>query len=193
MDLVVSASSTAPVSIRHYMGLLASLDNVPRKPKQFRNFTANSLNLRGKQASHIVDSLWNYLSQLRDKDQEAKKKEDEYHKAQEEHNGQKEEEETKSLDEQEEPPVISDNRKKSDTKRTNGKDKFTPKKVTKAMKKVLKKAPNRTMKLKELRHAVQNYLECGKSDRKRLKEVIGDQIKVNIDRIKVDGKLVTLR
>lgn len=188
MDLIVSASSSAPVSIRRYMGMLASLDNVPRKPKQFRNFTANSLNLKGKQASDIVDSLWNYLAQLRDKDQETKKKEEEEQKRQKE----QAEAQIKSSDEKEKPPV-SDNGKEFDTKRTNGKDKVTPKKVEKAMKKVLKKAPSRTMKLKELRRAVQNYLECGNSEKKRLKEVLGDQIKVNIDGIKVDGKLVTLR
>ena len=33
------------------MEMLASLDNVPPKAKQFRNFTANSLNLRGNQAN----------------------------------------------------------------------------------------------------------------------------------------------
>jgi hypothetical protein len=187
MDLIASASTTAPVSMRDSLKMLASLDNVPRKPKQFRNFTANSLNLRGN--NDIVDSMWKYLSQRRDEEQEAKKKKEE------EQRQHKEEEEAKqkSIDEQEKLSV-SANGIESDDKKTNGtKDKVTPKKVKKAMKKVLKKAPSQTLKLKKLRRAVRNHLDCGDSDKKRLKEMIGEQIKVDNDRIKVDGKLVTLR
>jgi flagellar biosynthesis GTPase FlhF len=182
MDLIASASTTAPVSIRDSLKMLASLDNVPRKPKQFRNFTANSLNLRGN--NDIVDSMWKHLSQLRDKEQEAKKEKEEEQKRQKE----EEDAQEKSLDKREKLSV-SANGKEPDYK----KDKVTSKRVEKAMKKVLKKAPNRTLKLKELRRAVRNHLECDGSEKVRVKEIIGEQIKVAIDRIKVDGKLVTLR
>lgn len=186
MDLIASASTTAPVSIRDSLKLLASLDNVPRKPKQFRNFTANSLNLRGN--NDIVDSMWKHLSQLRD-EHEAKKKKEEEHKV------QKEEKEAKgkSLDAQEKLSFRAIGNEPNEKKINSAKDKVTSKQVKKAMKKVLKKAPRRTLKLKELCRAVRSYLECGDSDKEELKEMIGEQIKVDNIRIKVDGKLVTLR
>ena len=189
MDLIVAASSTAPVSIRQYMEMLASLDNVPRKPKQFRNFTANSLNLRGKQATDVVDSLWNHLSELRAKEQEAKTREEDEQKSCKEHE-EKEAKNTESKD---------CGSEKSNTMGTisnmtesKGKDiSLSPKKVKKAMKKVLKKAPGRKMKLKELRRAVRSYLECGHLGKLIVKQMIGEQL-VESDRIKVEGKLVFL-
>ena len=74
-----------------------------------------------------------------------------------------------------------------------GSSELTPKEVKKAMKKALKKAASRSMKIKELRCTVRLSLGCGESERKRLKKMSGDQIKVDSDRIKVDGKLMTLR
>ena len=192
MDLIVSASTTAPSSIRHYMEMLASLDNVPRKAKQFRNFTANSLNLRGKQANDTVDSMWNYLSDLREKEQEAKKEKEEAQKK------QMEQDEDQNRERPDEPKSLKEAVKSREVAKevpaeAAGSSEITPKEVKKAMKKALKKAPSRSMKIKELRHTVRLSLGCGESERKRLKKMIGDQIKVDSDRIKVDGKLVTLR
>lgn len=73
MDLIQNSVSGAPDSIRSYMTSMARLDNVPRKEKQFRNFTANSLNLRGnRNGAAIVDDIWKYLQQLREKQQKEK-------------------------------------------------------------------------------------------------------------------------
>lgn len=199
MELISSASTSAPGSIRHYMEMLASLDNVPRKPKQFRNFTANSLNLRGKQATEVVDSLWNHLSMLRNEQQEAKKMEEEEQKRLKEEAEEKKSETeastTKGTSEQEES-VPSDKLEKevSDTAKLQSKGKdVSAKKVRKAMKKVLKKAPGRSMKIKELRRAVRQYLECDDSGKPMVKRLIGDELKGANDRIKVDGKLVILQ
>lgn len=196
MDLIVTASSTAPDSIRQYMEMLASLDNVPRKPKQFRNFTANSLNLRGKQATDVVDKLWNHLSQLRDKEQEAKKKEEEEQKRLKEEAENKAKKEVSKESGVEKPSkvhtLLNGAEKVSNGKGAKGHD-FSAKKVRKAMKKVLKKAPGRSMKLKELRRAVRTYLECGDSGGPKVKKMIGEELKGENDRIKVEGKLVILR
>jgi hypothetical protein len=194
MDLIATASSTAPVSIRKYMEMLASLDNVPRKPKQFRNFTANSLNLRGKQAIDVVDSLWNHLSELRAKEQEAAKKKEENDNIRHKEEEQNQVKKTEIKDCKSEQVLTSSNDagKIPDNKGENkGKD-ISAKKVKKAMKKVLKKAPGRKMKLKKLRRAVRIYLECGDSGKPKVKEMIGEQL-VNSDRIKVEGKVVILR
>lgn len=191
MELIATASSTAPVSIRDYMERLAALDNVPRKPKQFRNFASNSLNLRGKHATDVVDSMWNHLSQLREKEQEAKKKEEEEQSSlQEEAKKRKESEEVKNVNVETPSNVMtsSNNNKKG----SEGKS-VSAKKVRKAMKKVLKKAPGRSMKVKELRRAVRQYLECEDVAKPKVKQMIGDELKSDNDRIKVEGKLVMLR
>ena len=191
-ELIANASSTAPASIQSHLEMLASLDNVPRKPKQFRNFTANSLNLRGRQATDIVDAMWNHLSMLRDKEQEAKKKdEDEQKRIQEE----RERAENKSS-ETEQPSKAQESFKNVEQKSMDcggAKDlKVSPKKVKKAMKKVLKKAPGRSMKLKALRKAVQTHLDCGDSGRPKIKKLIGQEL-VDSNKIKVEGKLVILQ
>lgn len=197
MDLIVAASLTAPASIRQYMEMLASLDNVPRKPKQFRNFTANSLNLRGKHATRIVDSLWNHLSELRAKEQDAKVKEEgkPKHKMEEDEHKNRNEQEEKDTSDVNEPAkeltasCASENMETEGTRKRND---ISPKKVKKAMKKVLKKAPGQKMKVKALRRAVRNYLECDKSCKPKVKAIIAEQL-VGSDLIRVDGKLVILR
>jgi len=191
MELIASASSTAPASIRHHMEMLTSLDNVPRKPKQFRNFTANSLNLRGKQATDVVDSMWNHLSQLRDKEQEAKKKDEEEQKRLKEEAEKVTRKDSEAIKEckVEESSTVPPSPK---DKLSKGKD-VSAKKVRKAMKKVLKKAPGRSMKLKELRRAVRQYLECGDAGKPKVKQLIGDELKGDSGRIKIEGKLVILQ
>jgi hypothetical protein len=46
---------------------MSTLDNVPRKEKPFYNFTANSLNLRGKSGEATVSEIWKYLNEKRGK------------------------------------------------------------------------------------------------------------------------------
>jgi cell growth-regulating nucleolar protein len=61
MNAIASAVDSAPAHLRNYVLTMSQLDNVPRKEKQFRNFTANSLNLRGNQRDAIVSDIWNLL------------------------------------------------------------------------------------------------------------------------------------
>ena len=59
MALIQRASQSASPDLKHYMNQISMLDNVPRKEKQFRNFTSNSLNLRGRQATTVVEGSAN--------------------------------------------------------------------------------------------------------------------------------------
>lgn len=72
-DLVEVCQEKAPAHLQHYLHTMAQLDNVPRKEKQFRNFTANSLNLRGKgqHGEKIVTDIWNLLKTEREKQRES--------------------------------------------------------------------------------------------------------------------------
>lgn len=173
--------------------MLATLDNVPRKPKQFRNFTANSLNLRGRQATDIVDAMWNHLSMLRDKEQETKKKEEDEQKRIQEEREREEERKRSGTEKTSKAQGSSENDEKKSMDRNGAKDSnISSKKVKKAMKKVLKKAPGRSMKLKALRKAVQTYLECGDSGRLKMKKLIRQEL-AESNKIKVEGKLVILQ
>ena len=69
MDLLQSSVESAPPAIQsHLRHMVTTLDNIPRKEKQFRNFAMNSLNLgRGAQASQVLDAIWKHLSQQRGK------------------------------------------------------------------------------------------------------------------------------
>jgi hypothetical protein len=71
MELIVSSVPEAPSHLRQYMQTISTLSNIPRKEKQFRNFTANSLNLGGgrQHAEKIVSDIWSFLCTLREKQQ----------------------------------------------------------------------------------------------------------------------------
>jgi hypothetical protein len=60
--------------LRRHMETMATLSNIPRKEKQFRNFTANSLNFGSgrQQTDKIVSEIWSFLSTLREKQKAAK-------------------------------------------------------------------------------------------------------------------------
>ena len=60
-------------------------------------------------------------------------------------------------------------------------------------KKVLKKAPNRSMKIKALRTAIEDQLGIEKTMRKKLKALLSQEIQVDTEKIVVDGKVVTLK
>jgi cell growth-regulating nucleolar protein len=192
MDIVTSRVATAPPHLRDYMRTMAGLDNIPRKEKQFRNFTANSLMLRGKNSEGIVGEIWQILKAEREKRQavkeqqqkEQKEKEEEAKRIKSEEAARESKDKDGSSSEGEEKPKTDEN--KSDSS-------IDPKKVHKAMKKVLKKAPNRSMKIKELRKVIGCQLGLPKSARKRLKElVLQAPNSSKKTTIKVDGKIITL-
>lgn len=194
MELIATASLSAPSTIQRHVEMLASLDNVPRKPKQFRNFTANSLNLRGRQATDIVDAMWNHLSQLHDKEQEARKREEEEQKLLQETSkkAQSEISETREACKALKSSAIADE-KISNSKCEKGSN-VSPKTMKRAMKKVLKKAPGRSMKLKDLRRAVRGYLAYGDSSQPKIsKKMLIRELVGNDSKFMVEGKVVILR
>ena len=67
-----------------------------------------------------------------------------------------------------------------------------PKAVGKAMKKALKAAPNRSMKVKALRKSVQTALALRRSNKKELKKAIEASIMKKAKNFKLDGKVVSL-
>jgi hypothetical protein len=227
MDIVESCTATAHGHLRNYMQTMATLDNIPRKEKQFRNFTANSLNLRGKNEL-IVGELWKVLFEERQRRQEAKQKEEKLVQQQKQEknaasNVKNEEGESSCPNNHKKSIVSSDDDDDSDN---DGNKKATPnvqpsskgdcqdetKKhttddsssniieidvlvVQKAMKKALKKAPNRSMKLKELRKLVGKKLSIPKSARKRLKDIVLQLPSSEKDKVDIviNGKIVSLR
>jgi len=187
MDLIADSANTAPSSIRHYMTQLATLDNVPRKPKQFRNFTANSLKLRGGGSQSIVDAMWDYLSQEKEKQMAEKKKQDEQQQQKKEEQQQQQQQKDAELSKAQDDK--GDKKDEANTEQTT--KVLTSKMVSKTIKKVLKKAPKRSMKFKLLRQAVSEKLGTDKSTKKRLKKMM-EEFGANNELVKIDGKIVTL-
>ncbi len=76
-DLIQEASSRkeeADASIRGFLDALTSCTNVPRKEKQFKNFTSNSLKIRGQDSK--VKLIWDFLCSIRDEKKLLKEKEE---------------------------------------------------------------------------------------------------------------------
>jgi hypothetical protein len=65
MVLIADSVEKAPVRLQSHLSAMVSFANVPRNAKAFRNFTANSLNLRGKQGDAVVTDLWDFLQKVR--------------------------------------------------------------------------------------------------------------------------------
>jgi hypothetical protein len=177
------------------MDQLAMLDNVPRKEKQFRNFTVNSLKLKGASAERTKDEIWKHLSKVRE---DEKQKKEEAQKKQQ--SSQQSAKDTKK--EEAEPTSISDDDKssKEDTleKESPPSSPSMPseKEVTKAAKKALKKAPNKSLKFKALRKTVQESLVIKtKSDsaKKEWKKLLKQCVDANSKKLVVDGKIVSLK
>ena len=202
--LVAGAVETAPLSIRPNMERLAMLDNVPRKQKQFRNFTANSLKLRGRDAE-VVDAMWAHLSKLKEEElatkaeQEVKnvaKKEKQDASDKEEKGGGMEMKraasETKPSNDDAAAAAVSDGSSTNEEKATPTPHKIEAKKVNKAMKKVIKKVPRNKMKMRELRQKVMSRMKLKQSAEQELRKAIEGQIDANPKKFKLDGKFVLM-
>ena len=152
------------------------LENVPRKQKQFCNFTVNSLRLRGPHGEKVKVEIWALLTKVRD---EEKKRREENDKIVE----QKKPTPQKVVD-------VSD----SSTESESSTDLPSEKAVTKAMKKVLKKSSNRQLKFKSLRKQVQESLsfKADKDAKKEWKKLMQQCVDSNPNKMVMDGKTVTL-
>jgi hypothetical protein len=207
MDLITSAVDTAPPNLREFMIQMTHLDNVPRKEKQFRNFTSNSLNLRGnKNRDSIVGEIWGFLKCLRDEQMKAKaevaakllaKKNIAKAKAAENeessdsdsddssNDGDKQE---KAADTKTKGPVSASESTETKTVET----KTDAKSVKKAMKKVLKKSKDRSLTVKHLRKAVGVHL--GVSEKDTLKKFVTQNLESSSkQKFVLNGKTVTLQ
>lgn len=202
MDIVETCVESAPAHLKSYMRTMAGLDNIPRKEKQFRNFTANSLNLRGKNES-IVGEIWNVLKTEREKRQTEKEvQQQQQHKPEKQPTEEQEKSDnenhytettTKLQEEQNEKPNKSPNGKDVQAANSANENDIDSTTVEKAMKKALKKAPNQSMKLKELRKLIGEKLGLPKSSMKRLKKLLETAPEAcNKTKVKVDGKMITL-
>lgn len=191
MDIVVSCQTSAPGPLASYMRTIAGLDNIPRKEKQFRNFTANSLNLRGKNGDAVVGEIWKLLVEERGRLLVEKEKKQQGKKVQHENDCEDKVEQGANEETSETTAVkapLDEKNKKSST------PDLDPKQVHKAIKKALKEAPNRSMKLKELRRLLGDKLGLSKGARKLLKKLMQDSPDSTLkkSKVKVDGKLIML-
>ena len=184
MEIIHESSlSNCPSGVASYLQNLSSYDNVPRKERAFRNFASNSLKLRGSNGEAIITSIWNHLSFVRQ----------ERLKAQE--NAKKEKKaETDTKNEVKVPLESSTDKPKIDkVSGSMGKDSGKKKIAIKAMKRALKKAPSKQLKMKELRKIVKNKLESSDEslNKDELKGFIKDIISENKS-ISSEGKVVKL-
>jgi len=194
MDLVASSVATAPGRLRNHLQVIATLSNVPRKEKQFRNFAANSLNLRGKKNGEtIVAEIWKYLQSRREEQQQ-------HNKAQSKAADESKDTQTDSKEQvttEEATSMKPSDRKLGEAAKIsneNGYSQADPKSVKKAMKKVLKKASNHSMSIKRLRKAVQAHLGLPKSSKKSLKGLLRQNLQeAKKQTFVLDGKTVTLQ
>ena len=194
MNLITDSVNQAPRQLKHYLQTMATLDNVPRKEKPFRNFTANSLNLRGKSGEATIIEMWNYLRDLREKRQQntqqsATSEQPKATSSQQLELTPKEipanVEESSSVEKNDQ--ALEEN--KTTEKQAHEKSKSTVNKnaVKKAMKKALKRASDRSLTLKLLRKEVRKRLD------RAAKEQVKDLVQQNLEHFVVDGKRVTLK
>ena len=183
MELIRDSIASAPGPLKHYLETMAGLDNVPRKEKQFRNFTTNSLNLsNNKGGENIVSGIWNHLKGLREK-QLAERAQ-----AQAQVKKEAEISEPKSEDDESVQKKVEDNGGAS------AKGKLDGKTVKKAMKKVLKKAKDKSMTEKILRKAVQEHLGLSKESKSDVKALVKTNVVSSKDAIfEVNGKIISLK
>lgn len=179
------AAELAPSSLKKYMDQLAILENVPRKEKQFRNFTVNSLKLKGPHAETVKGEIWALLMKVREDTKTEQQTESAVKKADGPAPGPSTETE----------PTISE----SDDEQPKAKSAATEElpseqAATKVIKKVLKKASNKQLKFKVLRKQVQSAFafNADKSGKKKWKKLLQKCLDTNPNKFVVDGKCVTL-
>mmetsp|Transcript_21981 Transcript_21981/g.47760 ORF Transcript_21981/g.47760 Transcript_21981/m.47760 type:complete len:165 (-) Transcript_21981:33-527(-) len=162
------------------MDQLGMLENVPRKQKQFCNFTINSLGLRGPRGDKIKGEIWMLLVKAREEEKKILEEEEKKRKQLLESTPKKQDAASVSSSDDESEALSPD---------------LPPKKIaTKAMKKALKKAPNRRLNFKALRKQVQESLslKAGSGRNKKLKKLLEECVEANPKKLVMDGKTVTL-
>jgi len=180
-DLISEATDSAPMHLRTSFQTLATYDNVPRKEKQFLNFCSNSL-----RKNQDFSGVWNYLNELR----QTKIKEQQKNETKKNEGINTLNIKDDKVQNQQCTPIVnnidSSRSTSNEAKKMKGKD------IAKAMKKVLKKEPNKQLKMKELRKKVKLSLMF-KGKKEELKKLIKDELNNNGKKIiVVDKKVVKL-
>lgn len=195
-DLIAAAASAATdvdPALRRTLEDLTRLDNVPRKEKQFRNFTANSLRLTPRDdRTDLVGRTWRYLAEVRELERKRETTTTKSHQAAET------EPSTTSLPPPpQQPPSLLKKEEKTtaesskDVSHDDYENIVDSRKLVRTMRRILKKAPERRLRLKELRGKVKTKMNVAKSTKKKLKRMMVKQIQ-HCDRMKIDGKVVSL-
>ena len=201
MDIVQDSVDAAPGHLKHRMQTIATLDNVPRKPKQFKNFAANSLNIRGKNGEALLGEIWDFLKAKQD----ARRKADELAKAASTTDATNNQEPTQQS---EQDTIIQptkeqpESRESASTSTASSSEKkqatsdisaSRTKAVKKAMKVALKQAKQNRLTMKKLKKAIRKDLgkdAISKDDAKTLvKQLASSEQKL----FTVEGKTVTLK
>lgn len=204
MDLITDSVESAPPTLRHYMTIMVNLDNVPRKEKQFRNFTANSLGLRGKSnADSIVAEIWKYLKGLKEAQMKARAESSPQPtpKTEEAAGSVDTSKATDTANDDSSVISSSDDEKKEEPPKAqvtkqhvSDGTKADAKSVKKAMKKVLKKTKGSYLSVKDLRKAVRVHLDMAKSDSDTLKKLVKENLEGSKKQtFVVQGKKISLQ
>ena len=197
LECVADAAQTAPVELRPHFERMAMLDNVPFKPKQFRNFAMNSLP-RGGTQQKLVDDMWNLLKGKFDKEMEkvnnqggsvAKNGGEAKKDVADENAKQQKGEQDDDNSEPKEGSSGAEENKDSESLVD-----LDAKKIKKTMKSILRKAPNRTMKSKKLRKDILKTLALKKAFEKKVEGIMTKHVESNPKKLVFsgDGKKVTL-
>lgn len=171
MDIVEACTSSAPSHLRDHMLTMSSLDNIPRNEKKFVNFASNSLGLRGSN-KRIVDEIWSYLRQERERRITEKEK--------------------NALIEKEKKEALEKSIAATKSAENVTDVSIDTKQVKKIARKALKKASNQSMAIKKLRKTIIKEMGLPKSAKKRLKSILIETANTSKNRIKIDGKLMSL-
>lgn len=211
MNVIRSSIDNAPAGILASLTLLGTLDNVPRKEKQFRNFTSNSLRLRHNNA--LVGKLWDHLLQTRAEGNLKQRSLKLTAKGEVDSNDLQNSNdiviaqpslptsETTSPHVDETKVIKKNSAEEADQSTRTNKNRFlsshdidNSKLVKKAISKMLRKAPGHRMKIKQLRKQIRAVLMVQKDKRKELKRLVKDALGSNsrVKNIRVEGREVLL-
>lgn len=180
MESIGDAVTIAPPEIRSLVQGLLEYDNVPRKEKAFKNFCRNSMkgaNLR------TVSSVWEYLVDIREKQKAAvSASAGSFSEEAKPHNTVfKSSQANVSI-----PSVSAIPSTQTPLPDVSGK------RMKKTMTKMLKRAPDRTMRFKELKKRIRTKLDISKIRDNEIKLLMTKCIECE-KKITLDGKYVKLQ
>ena len=183
MELLADSVNEAPTHLRQYLSDISTRDNVPRKEKQFRNFVANSMKI----SKSAVEQIWNFLKELKDKQQAAKEEKAKATQIHSQENKLEEDKEDSKMGETK--PSVAQETERADKNEADALP--SPDEIKKAMKKILKKEKDNTMPLKRLKKAVCAKYGLEKKGKKHMKKLLKEHLSGK--KFVVDGKVVRLK